>query len=123
MHTCLTLTNVGGQWYVEREVSGLIAALRAYCDSIHSCDISVEGPNGEADARCWRVELKIRIFNETVRAATSAPEGSHPQQSLQRVLADIYARARTQLEHIAERHHSCCARDGQNAAPRLEACA
>lgn len=123
MHTCLTLTNVGGQWYVEREVSGLIAALRAHCDLIHSCDISVEGPSGEGEARCWRVELKIRVFDETVRAVTRAPEGNDPQQSLQRVLADARAKATTQLTKIAEQHHACCAHSGQNTAARLEACA
>ena len=123
MHTCLTLTNIGGQWYVEREISGLIATLRAYCDSIHSCDIGVEGPSGEGDARCWRVELQIRIFDQTVRAVTRAPEGSDPQQSLQRVLAETCARARKQLDHIAEQHHACCAHGEQNTAGRLEACA
>src|SRR5688572_28191655 len=123
MHTCLTLTNVGGHWYVEREVSGLIATLRAYCDSIHSCDISVEGPRDAREARCWRVGLKIRIFNETVRTVTRAPEGSDPQQSLQRALAETCTRATTQLDHIAKQHHGCCAHDRQNTAARLEACA
>jgi hypothetical protein len=123
MHSCLTLTNVGGQWYVERELSGLIAALRAYCDSIHSCDISIEGPSGEGEARCWRVELKIRVFNETVRAVTRAPAGSDPQQSLQRVLADTYAKARAQLDSIAEQHHGCCAHGGRRTTEHIEACA
>jgi|SRR5688572_12506009 hypothetical protein len=123
MHSCLTLTNVGGHWYVERELSGLIAALRAYCDSIHSCDISIEGPSGEGEARCWRVELKIRVFNETVRAVTRAPAGSNPQQSLQRVLADTYEKARAQLDPIAEQHHGCCAHGGQRTTEHLEACA
>ena len=105
MHTCLTLTNVGGHWYVEREVSGLIAALGAYCDSIHSCDISVEGPSGEGEARCWRVDLKMRIFDEIVRAVTRAPEGTDPHSPCPRVLDDIYARATTQLmTNIAEQH-------------------
>ena len=123
MHSCLTLTTVGGQWYVERELSGLIAALRAYCDSIHSCDIGIEGPSGEGEARCWRVELKMRIFNETVRAVTRAPAGSNPQQSLQRVLADTYAKARAQLDALAEQDPGCCAHGGQNATPHFEACA
>lgn len=122
MHTCLTLTNVGGQWYVEREVSGLIAALRAYCDSIHSCDIRVEGPRGEGAARGWRIDLKIRVFGETVRAVTRAPEGNDPQQSLQRVLGEAHARATRQLAKIAAQHDACCAHGGQNTAGRLEAC-
>jgi hypothetical protein len=123
MHSCLTLTNVGGHWYVERELSGLIAALRAYCDSIHSCDISIEGPGGEGAARCWRVELKVRAFNEIARAKTRTPEGSDPQQSLQQVLADTCAKARTQLDRIAERHHGCGAHGGQSTTAHLEACA
>lgn len=51
MHTCLTLTDIGGHWYVEREVSGLISKLRSYCDSIHSSDISIQGPSGSCCSR------------------------------------------------------------------------
>jgi hypothetical protein len=123
MHTCLSLTHIGRLWYVEREVSGLLSALRGYCDAIHSCDISVEGPSGTGEARCWRVELRIRIFDEIVRAQVRAPEGSDPQQTLARVLADIYASARTQLTRIAEQHHGCCAHGGQATAGHVEACA
>lgn len=121
MHTCLTLTNIGGHWYVEREVSGLIAKLRAYCDSIHSTDISVEGPSGDGEARCWRVGLKLRVFDESVRAVTHAPAGVDPHQSLSRALADIYTRARVQLDHISDQHHSCCSRGGHVSTERLEA--
>ena len=121
MHTCLTLTNVGGQWYVE--VSGLFAALRAYCDSIHSCEIRVEGPSGEGAARGWRVDLQICVLGETVRAVARAPEGNDLQQSLQRVLADAHARATRQLAKIVEERDACCAHGGQNTAGRLEACA
>lgn len=123
MHSSLSLSNVGGLWYVERAISGLITTLRSYCDSIRSCDISVEGPSGEGKARCWRVELKLRIFDETVSAMMRAPEGSDPQTALSRILADIFARTRAQLEHIAEQHHSCCARGGQGTAGSFEACA
>jgi hypothetical protein len=123
MHTCLTLTNIGGQWYVERAVSHLIRALDAYCDSIRSGDISIEGPSGEGDARCWRVGIKVRVFDEIVRATARTPEGTDPQQSLSRLLADIYARARVQLDHISELHHSCCTRGGEDIALRPKACA
>lgn len=123
MHSCLTLTNIGGHWYVEREVSGLISKLRSHCDWIHSCDISVEGPSGEGQARCWRVELRLRVFDEIVRAVARAPEGSDPHQSLSRVLADINARAKVQLERIAEQHGGCCAHCGQGTAGRVDACA
>jgi hypothetical protein len=124
MHSSLTLANVGGLWYVEREISGLISALRSYCDSIHSCDIKVDGPSGEGNARCWRVELRVRVFDEVVRVIRQAPEGSDPQQALSRVLADILARARVQLNHIAEQHHACCsAHGGQDTARCLQACA
>ena len=123
MHTCLTLTSIGGQWYVEREVSGLISALRGYCDSIHSCDISVTGPTGEGEARAWRVELRIRVFDEIVRIAAHAPEGNDPQLSLARALADVYAKARTQLHRISEQHGDSCAEGGQATHARAEACA
>jgi hypothetical protein len=123
MHTCLTLTNVGGHWYVEREVSGLISALRSYCDSIHSCDISVAGPAGEGEARYWRVELRIRIFDEILRIAARALEGNDSQQSLSRVLADVYARARIQLSHVAAQHGDCCAHGDGETHRHLEACA
>lgn len=123
MHTCLSLTDIGGRWYVEREVSRLISALRGYCDSIHSCDINVAGPSGAGNERWWRVELRIRLFDEIVRTVTRAPEGKDPQQSLSGALADVYARARTQLAHIAEQHGDCCAHGVQNTAGRPEACA
>jgi hypothetical protein len=123
MHTSLTLSNVGGQWYVEREISSLLSALRGYCDSIDSCDISVEGPSGAGEARCWRVGLKVRVFDEIVRALIHAPEGNDARQSLSRVLADIYARASAQLERIAERHGGSCVHGGQETAGCLEACA
>jgi hypothetical protein len=123
MHTCLTLTNVGGQWYVEREVSGLIKALRGYCDSIHSCDINVAGPSGAGEARCWSIALRIRIFDEILRIAARVPEGSDSQQSLSRALADVYARARIQLSHVSAQHGDCCAHDGEQTARQLEGCA
>jgi hypothetical protein len=108
MHTCLTLTNIGRRWYVEREVSGFISAIRSYCDSIHSCDISVEGPGGEGQARCWRVDLRIRVFDEILRITERAPEGDDPQQALQRVLAAIHTRATAQLANISAQHGDCC---------------
>jgi hypothetical protein len=124
MHTCLTLSNIGGHWYVEREVSGLISKLRSYCDSIDSSDISVEGPSGEGEARSWRVAVKLRVFDEIVRVITHTPEGSDAQQSLSRALADIYTRATLQLDHIAKRHGGCCAHGGgHDTACLLEACA
>jgi hypothetical protein len=123
MHTCLTLTNIGGHWYVEREVSGLIAALRDYCDLIHSCDINVAGPSGAGQERCWQVALRIRVFDEILRTAARAPEGSDSQQSLSRVLADVYARARIQLSHISAQHGDCCAHCGGETTRHLEECA
>jgi hypothetical protein len=123
MHTCLTLTNVGGHWYVEREVSGLIKALRGYCDSIHSCDINIAGPSGEGQARCWHVALRIRIFDEILRIAARVPEGSDPRQSLSRALADVYSRARIQLSHISAQHGNCCAHGSEQATRHIEECA
>src|SRR4051794_29297675 len=116
MHSCLTLTNVGGHWYVEREVSGLICALSTYCDSIHSCDIAVEGPSGEGEARCWRLELRLRLFDEIVRITARTPEGSDARLSLSRALSDLYAGARMQLNRISEQHGDCCAHGGQRTA-------
>jgi hypothetical protein len=109
MHTCLTVTTCGSHEYVEREASGLINALGGYCDSIRSCDIHIAGPSDDAGGARWRVEVRLNIFDETVRATALAPAGNDPQQSLSRVLADIYASARRQLAHIAEQHHGCCA--------------
>jgi hypothetical protein len=123
MHTCLTLTNVGGRWYVEREVSGLISALRGYCDSIHSCDITVEGPSSTGDAPCWRVELRVRVFAEIVRTALRVPEGTDPQLSLSHALAAVYATATAQLNRISEQHGNCCSHDCQGTAERFEVCA
>jgi hypothetical protein len=108
MHTCLTLTNIGRRWYVEREVSGLISSIRSYCDSIHSCDISVEGPSGEGQARCWRVDLRIRVFDEILRITERAPESDDPQQALSRVLAAIRTRATAQLAKISAQHGDSC---------------
>ncbi len=123
MHTCLTLTNIGRHWFVEREVSGLIAKLRSYCDSVHSSDINIEGPSGEGEARCWRIQLKLRVLDEIVRVAMHAPERGDPQQSLSQLLVAVYERARVQLDHIADHHNSCCSRGGHGIAERLEACA
>ena len=120
MHTCLTLTNVGGHWYVEQEVSGLISALRGYCDSIHSCDINIAGPSGEGEAHCWHVALRIRIFDEILRIAARVPEGSDSQQSLTRALADVYARARIQLSHVSAQHGDCCAQGSEQTARHFE---
>jgi hypothetical protein len=106
MHTCISLSDVGGHWYVERAVSGLLAGLGAYCDSIEWCNIAVQGPSGEGEARGWRVDLKLRIFDETVRATTRLPEGPDPAQSLSRVLDDVHAKATTHMARIA-RHHPC----------------
>jgi hypothetical protein len=109
MHTCLTVASSGSHAYVEREASRLIAALSAYCESIRSCDIHIAGPSDGGTAARWRVEVKLDVFDETVRATTLAPAGSDPQQSLSCVLADIYDSASRQLAHIAEQHQGCCA--------------
>lgn len=122
MHTCLTLANVGEHWYVEREVSGLIAALGAHCESIESCDIAVDGPSGEGEARCWRVALKIRVLGRPVGTQTQAPEGSDARQSLSRVLAYVHTSATQQLEHIARQHGGCCAARERDIEARFETC-
>jgi hypothetical protein len=103
MHTCLSLANIGGHWYVERAVSDLIAKLSAHCDSIDWCNIAVEGPSGEDDANSWRVDLKLRIHDGVVRATTRLPGGPDPEQSLLAVLTDLYAKATAQITHIAGR--------------------
>jgi hypothetical protein len=121
MHTCLTLTNIGGHWYVERQVSGLLAKLRAYCESIHSCDVGIEGPSGAGETRCWRVELRVRVFDEVVRVSVRVPEGSDSQQALSRALADAYARASIQLNHISAQHGDCCAHEDHEPEPHCEA--
>jgi hypothetical protein len=123
MHTCLELTNISGHGYVERELCGLTARLSAFCDSIHSCEIALEGPSGEGAARYWHVELKLRVFDEIVRAAALASEGSEPEESLARALSDIYARATAELVHIAEQRHACCAQDIDGSEARTKACA
>jgi hypothetical protein len=122
MHTCLTLTNIGGRWYVEREVTRLLAQLRDYCDSIHSCDVGIEGPSGAGQAGCWRVELRVRVYDEIVRVSVRVPEGSDAQQALSRALADAYARARIQLNHISAQHGDCCAHNGQEEVRHVDAC-
>jgi hypothetical protein len=109
MHTFLTLTSVDGLWYVEREVSGLISALRSHCDAIHSCDISVEGPAGIGAKRRWHVELRIHVFGEIARISMRAPLGLDPQQALARLLVDVCSQAVKQLTHISAQHDNCCA--------------
>lgn len=108
MHTCLSLSNIGGHCYVERAVSGLIAGLNAYCDSIEWCNIAIEGPSREGEARRWCVDLKLRLFDETVRATSRLPAGPDPAHSLEDALADIYASATTQITQIAQQHRGCC---------------
>lgn len=108
MHTCLSLANIGGHWYVERAISGLIAQLNAYCDSIEWCNVAVAGPSGEGEARQWRVALKLRIFDEIVRSSARLPEGPDSAQSLSQALADIHASATTQVTKIAQQHQGCC---------------
>jgi hypothetical protein len=107
MHTCLSLADITGHWYVEDAVFELLARLEAYCDSIDSCTLAVAGPTGAGEARSWRVDLKLRIFDETVRATIRLPEGADPKQSLTRVLGEIYARATAQMARIAKQHQGC----------------
>jgi len=123
MHTCLSLSNIGGHPYVERAVSGLLSALSAYCDSIEWCNLAVEGPSGAAEARCWRLELKLRIFDEVVRATTRPPEGGDPAQSLSDALADIYASATTQIGQIAKHHQGCCCHGAGQVTKPAQVCA
>jgi hypothetical protein len=123
MHTCLTLTNSSGHSYIEREVSGLMAALRGYCDAIHSCDIGITGPSGDGPERCWRIELRIRVCEEIARVSVRTPEGRDPQRSLSSALADAYARARIQLSYISAQHGDCCAHGSEQTSWHLEECA
>lgn len=109
MHTCLSLSNVDCHSFVESEVSQLLERLNAYCDSVDSCHISVEQPDGANGGRQWRVALQLRVFDESVRATTCWPTGSEPTRSFEKVLDDIYARATTQMAEISKRHQSCCA--------------
>jgi hypothetical protein len=123
MHTCLSLSNVGGHWYVEDAVSGLISGLSACCDSIEWCNLAVEGPGGAGETRCWRLELKLRIFNEIVRASARLPAGVDPSQSLSEALADIYASATTQIDQIAKQHQGCCCHHAGQLATAPKVCA
>jgi hypothetical protein len=123
MHTCLSLANIGGHWYVERALSGLISGLDAYCDSIEWCNIALEGPSGEGAARSWRVDLKLRIFDEIVRATARLPEGPDPALSLSEALADIYASTTTQMTQIAKQHQGCCCHRAAPVGTSSEACA
>ena len=122
MHTCISLSNIGGQCDVEHAVSHLIAKLDAYCDSIEWCNVAAEGPSGEGEARSWRVDLKLRIFGEIVRAATRLPEGPDPAQSLSQVLNDVYASATPQMAQIARRH-GCCGHLAEEITARFTVCA
>ena len=122
MHTCLSLSNIGGPCDVEHAVSGLVAELNAYCDSIEWCNIAVEGPSGEGEARCWRVDLKLRVFDEVVRSTARVPEGPDSAQSLVRVLDDVYASATPQLANIAKRH-GCCGYSAEDITARFTVCA
>jgi hypothetical protein len=116
MHTCLSLSNIDCHSTVESEVSDLAERLGAFCDSIDSCHISVEQPNGESGERYWRLALNLRIFDESVRATTCQPTGSEPGRSLAVVLDDVYTRAIDQMTQIARRHHCCCAGLARNVA-------
>ena len=91
--------------------------------NVTDCFGIVAGPAGEGEARYWRVELRIRIFDEILRIAARALEGNDSQQSLSRVLADVYARARIQLSHVAAQHGDCCAHGDGETHRHLEACA
>ena len=122
MHTCLSLSNIGGHCDVEHAASALIGALDAYCDSIEWCNIAVEGPSGEGESRCWRVDLKLRIFGEIVRATTRLAEGPDPAQSLSRALDDMYASATPQMANIAKRH-GCCGYSAEDITARFTVCA
>lgn len=122
MHTCLSLSNIGGHCDVEHAASDLIAALDAYCDSIDWCNIALEGPSGEGAARYWRVDLKLRIYDEIVRATARLPEGPDPAQSLSRVLDDVYASAAPQMANIAKRH-GCCGHSAEDITARFTVCA
>ena len=116
MHTCISFSNIGGLWYVERALSGLISGFNAYCDSIEWCNVAVEGPGGEGEARGWRVDLKLRIFDAIVRATARLPAGPDPAQSLSAALADIYASATTQMTQIAKQHQGCCCHRAERTA-------
>lgn len=123
MHTCLTLSHANNHPYLERDIFRLIGVLESYCDSIQACDVTVAGPSGEGASRCWEIELKLRIFDETVRAAARTPEGGDPQLSLSRALTAVYAKTRSQLAQVAEQHHGCCVHCALDAVAKSNACA
>lgn len=116
MHTCLSLANVDCHSRVEEAVAELADRLGAFCDSIDSCHIGVEQPTGESGERYWRVTLRLRIFDESVRATMHQPTGSEPLRSLTRMLDAIYARAIGHMTQIAERHRCCKAAPGRSVA-------
>ena len=122
MHTCLSLSNLDCHSFVEGDVSDLAERLGAFCDSIDSCHISVEQPTGESGERYWRVALNLRIFDESVRAATCLPIASEAAQSLARVLDDIYARSIDQMTKVARRHQGCCAGPDRSVASHRREC-
>ena len=123
MHTCLSLANIGGHWYVERAVANFMSALNAYCDSIDWCNVAVEGPSGADTSRSWRIGLKLRIFDEIVRATARVPEGPDPAESLSEALADVYASATAQMTRIAQQHQGCCCHRAVSVAALSDECA
>lgn len=123
MHTCLSVSNVGAQWNVEHPISDLLERLDAYCAAIDTATIAVFGPSGEGEARYWRVDVKLRVFDETVRATARLPEGPDPARSLSSVLADVYASATVQLAHIAKQHPGSCPHSAEGMTERSKVCA
>jgi hypothetical protein len=112
MHTFLSLSSVDCQSDVERQVSALTERLKAACDSIDACHISVEQPSNEAGERYWRIVLMIRVFDENARVTTRRQSDPTPAQSLACALADTYERGTAQMAQVARRHNGhCCVPD------------
>jgi hypothetical protein len=111
MHVCLTLLCVPACAEVEDSVFALMELLEGYCDSISTCDVSVEGVRGDlASQTHCTVRLALQVFGERIDV-TGHSSLSSDDTPLQSALHSTYRDAIPALQALARTHQGCSCHD------------
>lgn len=107
MRVCLTLLRVPASAELEDSVFALLELLEGHCDSISTCDVSVEEVCGDCgnQNRCT-VRLALQVFGERIDIIGHSSLSSD-DAPLQSALYSTYRDAIPALQALAHTHQGC----------------
>lgn len=87
--------------------------LGAFCDSITTCHVSVDGPVSDGDDAAWSVRIVLKVFGQQIAVGVRRPSPQGPVAALN----EAFERVKASLETISREHCGC---GGQRDSSAIE---